>query len=144
MRRRGAKSFVDDLVLSRGVVLSRAELFCDLLRLSPTTRRFVRLRRTYRFFQRERMSHGFDIICMSQGCIACRTVSTLLACRTVLKITCMSHGFDIICMSHGFDYAFSSTRMSHGSKTLGFSFDWEARRSSRTSVRANPTRMRSG
>jgi hypothetical protein len=47
MRRRGAKSFVDDLVLSRGVVLSRAELFCDLLRLSPLTRRFVRYRRTY-------------------------------------------------------------------------------------------------
>lgn len=47
MRRRGAKSFVDDLSLSRGVVLSRAELFCDLLRLSPSTRRFVRLRRTY-------------------------------------------------------------------------------------------------
>ena len=47
MRRRGPKSFVDDLVLSRGVVLSRAELFCDLLRLSPMTRRFVRFRRTY-------------------------------------------------------------------------------------------------
>jgi hypothetical protein len=47
MRRRGAKSFVDDLVLSRGVVLSRAELFCDRLRLSPMTRRFVRYRRTY-------------------------------------------------------------------------------------------------
>lgn len=47
MRRRGAKSFVDDLVLSRGVVLSRADLFCDLLRLSPMTRRFVRFRRTY-------------------------------------------------------------------------------------------------
>ena len=47
MRRRGAKSFVDDLVLSRGVVLSRAELFCDLLRLSLMTRRFVRFRRTY-------------------------------------------------------------------------------------------------
>ena len=46
MRRRGAKSFVDDLVLSRGVVLSRADLFCDLLRLSPLTRRFVRFRRT--------------------------------------------------------------------------------------------------
>ena len=48
IRRRGAKSFVDDLVLSRGVVLSRADLFCDLLRLSPLTRRFVRFRRTYR------------------------------------------------------------------------------------------------
>ena len=47
IRRWGAKSFVDDLVLSRGVVLSRADLFCDLLRLSPMTRRFVRFRRTY-------------------------------------------------------------------------------------------------
>src|SRR5579872_3368273 len=47
MRRRGAKSFVDDLVLSRGVVLSRADLFCDLLRLSPMTRRFVSFRLTY-------------------------------------------------------------------------------------------------
>ena len=47
IRRRGARSFVDDLVLSRGVVLSRADLFCDLLRLSPMTRRFVRFRRTY-------------------------------------------------------------------------------------------------
>ena len=46
MRRRDAKSFVDDLGLSRGVVLSRAVHFCDLLRLSPLTRRFVRFRRT--------------------------------------------------------------------------------------------------
>src|SRR6218665_478879 len=46
MRCRGAKSFVDDLVLSRGVVRSRAVHCCDLLRLSPLTRRFVRLRRT--------------------------------------------------------------------------------------------------
>ena len=42
----GAKSFADDLGLSRGVVLSRAVHFCDLLRLSPLTRRFVRFRRT--------------------------------------------------------------------------------------------------
>ena len=46
MRCRGAKSFVDDLGLSRGVVLSRAVHFCDLLRLSPLTRRFVRFGRT--------------------------------------------------------------------------------------------------
>lgn len=46
MRCRGAKSFVDDLVLSRGVVRSRAVHCCDLLRLSPLTRRFVRFRRT--------------------------------------------------------------------------------------------------
>ena len=42
VRRGGARSFVDDPVLSRGVVLSRADLFCDLLRLSPWTRRSVR------------------------------------------------------------------------------------------------------
>ena len=46
-RRGGAKSFAYYLALSRGVVLSRADLFCDLLRLSPLTRRFVRFRRTY-------------------------------------------------------------------------------------------------
>jgi hypothetical protein len=34
IRCRGAKSFVDDLGQSRGVVLSRAVNFCDLLRLS--------------------------------------------------------------------------------------------------------------
>ena len=62
MRRRGARSFVDDLVLSRGVVLSRADLFCDLLRLSPMTRRFVRLRRTYLLF----------LLCAT---IACRSAS---------------------------------------------------------------------
>ena len=49
-RRAGAKSFVDDLVLSRGVVLSRAVLLCDLLRLSLLTRRFVRFRRAFFFF----------------------------------------------------------------------------------------------
>ncbi len=46
MRCKGAKSFVDDLGQSRGVVLSRAVHFCDLLRPSPTTRRFVRFGRT--------------------------------------------------------------------------------------------------
>ena len=46
VRCRGAKSFVDDLGHSRGVVLSRAVHFCDLLRLSPLTGRFVRFRRT--------------------------------------------------------------------------------------------------
>lgn len=50
MRCRGAKSFVDDLGRSRGVVLSRAVRFCDLLRLSPLTRRFVRFRRTSLLF----------------------------------------------------------------------------------------------
>lgn len=46
VRCRGAKSFVDDLGHSRGVVFSRAVHFCDLLRLSPLTGRFVRFRRT--------------------------------------------------------------------------------------------------
>src|SRR3989442_10497817 len=43
-------------------VLSRADLFCDLLRLSPMTRRFVRLRRTYLLF----------LLCAT---IACRSAS---------------------------------------------------------------------
>lgn len=73
MRRRGAKSFVDDLVLSRGVVLSRADLFCDLLRLSPMTRRFVRFRRTYL----RRTSHGRSVPLYAasrvhRGCAALR------------------------------------------------------------------------
>ena len=46
-----AVSFVDDLGLSRGVVLSRAVHFCDLLRLSPLTQRFVRFRRTRLFIR---------------------------------------------------------------------------------------------
>ena len=71
MRRRGAKSFVDDLVLSRGVVLSRADLFCDLLRLSPMTRRFVRFRRTYL------LRDDVETSCASQTATAgdgCKTV----------------------------------------------------------------------
>ena len=44
---RSAKSFVNDLSLGRPVVLSRADLFCDLLRLRALLRRFVRIRRTY-------------------------------------------------------------------------------------------------
>ena len=58
IRCRGAKSFVDDLGQSRGVVLSRAVHFCDLLRLSRTTRRFVRFRRTRLHSARARARNG--------------------------------------------------------------------------------------
>src|SRR5262250_3195443 len=72
MRRRGAKSFVDDLVLSRGVVLSRAELFCDLLRLSLTTRRFVRCRRTYLIARAERERAYHYCACLRTGAVVMR------------------------------------------------------------------------
>ena len=42
MRRGGAKSFVDDLVLGRGVVLSRAATSLRSIETQPWTRRFVR------------------------------------------------------------------------------------------------------
>ena len=45
MRRGGAKSFVDDLVLGRGVVLSRAATSLRSIETQPWTRRFVRYRR---------------------------------------------------------------------------------------------------
>ena len=45
MRRGGAKSFVDDLVLGRGVVLSRAATSLRSIETQPWTRRFVRFRR---------------------------------------------------------------------------------------------------
>ena len=45
-RREGAKSFVDDLVLGRGVVLSRAATSLRSIETQPWTRRFVRCRRT--------------------------------------------------------------------------------------------------
>ena len=41
-RRGGAKSFVDDLVLGRGVVLSRAATSLRSIETQPWTRRFVR------------------------------------------------------------------------------------------------------
>ena len=41
MRRGGAKSFVDDLVLGRGVVLSRAATSLRSIETQPWTRRFV-------------------------------------------------------------------------------------------------------
>ncbi|PVD27028.1 hypothetical protein C0Q70_12178 [Pomacea canaliculata] len=45
MRRGDAKSFVDDLVLGRGVVLSRAATSLRSIETEPWTRRFVRIRR---------------------------------------------------------------------------------------------------
>ncbi|KAH9523292.1 hypothetical protein Btru_066320 [Bulinus truncatus] len=46
MRRGGVKSFVDDLVLGRGVVISRAATSLRSVETQPLTRRFVRFRRT--------------------------------------------------------------------------------------------------
>ena len=46
MRRGGVKSFVDDLVLGRGVVSSRAATSLRTVETQPWTRRFVRTRRT--------------------------------------------------------------------------------------------------
>ena len=46
MRRGGVKSFVDDLVLGRGVVTSRAATSLRSVETQPLTRRFVRIRRT--------------------------------------------------------------------------------------------------
>ena len=63
VRCRGAKSFVDDLGHSRGVVLSRAVHFCDLLRLSPLTGRFVRFRRTRLRFSFLRFSRSARLRC---------------------------------------------------------------------------------
>ena len=45
MRRGGDKSFVDDLVLGRGVVISRAATSLRSVETQPLTRRFVRIRR---------------------------------------------------------------------------------------------------
>ena len=45
MRRGGVKSFVDDLVLGRGVVPSRAATSLRSVETQPLTRRFVRTRR---------------------------------------------------------------------------------------------------
>ena len=45
MRRGGVKSFVDDLVLGRGVVISRAATSLRSVETQPLTRRFVRTRR---------------------------------------------------------------------------------------------------
>ena len=45
MRRGGVKSFVDDLVLGRGVVPSRAATSLRSVETQPLTRRFVRIRR---------------------------------------------------------------------------------------------------
>ena len=45
MRRGGVKSFVDDLVLGRGVVIGRAATSLRSVETQPWTRRFVRTRR---------------------------------------------------------------------------------------------------
>ena len=45
MRRGGVKSFVDDLVLGRGVVISRAATSLRSVETQPLTRRFVCIRR---------------------------------------------------------------------------------------------------
>ena len=47
MRRGGAKSFVDDLVFGRGVVLSRAATSLRSIETQPWTRRFVCLRQAH-------------------------------------------------------------------------------------------------
>ena len=47
MQRRGAKSFVDDLGLGRGVVLSRAAASLRSIETKPFDWRFVRFGRTY-------------------------------------------------------------------------------------------------
>ena len=47
MRRGGVKSIVDDFVLGRGVVISRAATSLRSVETQPLTRRFVRTRRTH-------------------------------------------------------------------------------------------------
>ena len=54
MRRGGVKSFVDDLVLGRGVVPSRAATSLRSVETQPLTRRFVRTRRATSPFSLER------------------------------------------------------------------------------------------
>ena len=54
MRRGGVKSFVDDLVLGRGVVISRAATSLRSVETQPLTRRFVRTRRATSPFSLER------------------------------------------------------------------------------------------
>ena len=59
-RRGGAKSFVDDLVLGRGVVLSRAATSLRSIETQPWTRRFVRFaRRTLLFSWFRRLAGSF-------------------------------------------------------------------------------------
>ena len=47
MRRGSVKSFVDDLVLGRDIVISRAATTLRSVEIQSSTRRFVRFRRTY-------------------------------------------------------------------------------------------------
>ena len=60
MRRGGVKSFVDDLVLGRGVVISRAATSLRSVETQPLTRRFVRSRRATSSgnSQSEKQSHN--------------------------------------------------------------------------------------
>ena len=67
MRRGGVKSFVDDLVLGRGVVISRAATSLRSVETQPLTRRFVRIRRAT-------ISVGH--------CAVCRLSLSLLLLRT--------------------------------------------------------------
>ena len=65
MRRGGVKSFVDDLVLGRGVVISRAATSLRSVETQPLTRRFVR--------------NWTNNISVSMGC-ALRTAPVARAC----------------------------------------------------------------
>lgn len=61
MRRGGVKSFVDDLVLGRGVVISRAATSLRSVETQPLTRRFVRTRRaTISVPSRRRLNSSHD------------------------------------------------------------------------------------
>ena len=54
MRRGGVKSFVDDLVLGRGVVIGRAATSLRSVETQPLTRRFVR-NKTNNYLRRRRV-----------------------------------------------------------------------------------------
>ena len=60
MRRGGVKSFVDDLVLGRGVVISRAATSLRSVETQPLTRRFVRIQTNNHL----RFGHRADV-CLS-------------------------------------------------------------------------------
>ena len=62
MRRGGVKSIVDDFVLGRGVVISRAATSLRSVETQPLTRRFVRIRRTHL-----RFNQGLGAVAGSAG-----------------------------------------------------------------------------
>ena len=70
MRRGGVKSFVDDLVLGRGVVPSRAATSLRSVETQPLTRRFVRNRRATSPYPRSQASllicSAFCFVSLSQ------------------------------------------------------------------------------